>query len=206
MLAEPASLLIAVPLAYEGTVWELQWVDTHGYHGKTLFVMPGVLHEAPTNVVRTWEQTDRVFDAGILRFDPGAHTLDIAEEWGRARARAEDMGIGLPPYVATGALFTLDAFTRQPSAILPLGLTLLNRPQAYLECVIVSLGLSRPGPPAAVPADGQPPPDPLEAFEAAMSRMGRTREHGLSAAAEAYRVWGDAERAARLDERVARRR
>jgi hypothetical protein len=106
-LAETASLLIVVPSANAGTLAELAWIRERGKLGKTLFVMPQhgtsegghVTLESLASRPSGWP----LFTVSEKK----KQETDHQREWDAAVVAAARVGLALPPYQETGALFTL---------------------------------------------------------------------------------------------------
>jgi hypothetical protein len=75
--AENAELIVVVPLAYEGTLWEIDWLSSASLLSRTVFVMP------PSR--------------------SSGH--DYGPEWNRGIDALADLGITVPPYHPEGGTF-----------------------------------------------------------------------------------------------------
>lgn len=195
VLYSAASFSVILPSANPGTLWELELLVRSELLGKTLFVMPEQLREAPSGIWYSMED-DRLFDTGVRTYSASQRHYDFAAEWARATASVEPLGLYLPPYALAGALFVIDPQTRRMSRIAPLALSVLARRASYLRTAIHHLGL--------LPADDSPREDILDSFESAVPRRGRTLEHALVVAADSYLVWEDFQTAENLLQRAAR--
>jgi hypothetical protein len=78
-LAENAKLIVMLPSAQPGTLWELEWVARHRLLERTLLIMPETL-------------------------EPNG---EIESEWNRAVIAARTVGVNLPTYSPAGALLRL---------------------------------------------------------------------------------------------------
>jgi hypothetical protein len=181
-LAERAGLIAMVPLARPSTTVELEWLVRRGFLGKTLFVMPERGGEVPSGVVSTTE-SDRLFDAGIKRYDAGEHFLDLRAEWTAATAAADSFGLELPQLAVAGALFTVDQSTLRIARIVPAPLSRIARRTQYIRVALAELGL--------IEGKHRASGDFMNAFDSAVWYQGKTLEYALVLAADAYLVWGD---------------
>ncbi|WP_261559953.1 hypothetical protein [Frankia tisae] len=194
-LAHGATLVVVVPGPREGTLWEIEWLYRNGQLGKALFVMPETARQAPSGVPHLVTVENGALGTGIGSYKQADHTLDYAAEWAEAAERARRFGVHLPPYAEAGALFTLDPASGRVADIVPLALSVVAHPTVYLRAALRGLGLaSRRG--TATAADRFT--EMTDAFEASLLPYRRSREHALLVAAEAYRAWGEHERASRL--------
>jgi len=194
-LAHHAAFLVIVPSAHRGTLWELARLVRLELLGKTLFLMPEQLREAPSGVWYTTED-DRLFDAGVRQYSASEHQYDFAAEWAAASASAQPLGIHLPPYAPAGALFVMDPQTSRMTRSAPLALSVLARRAPYLRAAVHHLGL--------LPSEDPRGADILDAFESAVAHRGRTLEYALVVAAHAHLAWGDVQTATDLLRRAAR--
>lgn len=192
-LAESAAFLIVVPLIREGTHWELREVVFKRHLAKTLFLMPESQSEQPSGVVVNVEQ-DRAWEGGLYYYDSSEHYLDIYEEWNRAREVLQADGIFLPPWVRSGAMFTLDPNTGQVNEIAPLLLSLLTHQSEYLLTVLTEFGL--------LPWRQQLDTDLLIALEESTFQTARNREYVLTLAFELFSSLGDTSTAAWIVRRL----
>jgi hypothetical protein len=183
-IAARAEFLLMVPLAYDGTLRELDWVAQTGLIEKTIFLMP-----EPPNVVRGGVWTSRMpsceklFDAGFTFYDQKTHNFDLIEEWTKARAAAAERGIELPWLAQTGAIFRFDPITRKPLRIAPLALSTMSKKIFYLrEALAYVLNGWRPN---------DQPTDLVKSYEAGVFFSGNTRISALIQAADAYVQWGN---------------
>lgn len=191
-LAHQAEFIAMVPLSRPGTMWELEWLKRSGRLSKILFIMPETPHETPDGVVRMTED-DRIFDAGVRRFEASEHMLDLHKEWLEVEAVARSLGLEFPPLAAVGALYTMDPRTGAVNDIVPLALSTLARRVRYLRTSVMRLGLL-PASTAQV--------DFLQDFVKAAVWGGRTLEFALVRAGDGFAVWGDAITATRLIQRA----
>jgi hypothetical protein len=81
-LAQAVRLIVAVPSAHPGTLFELSWLAEHDMWAKTILAMPEAVHPEQETIERRWND---------------------------ARAAASAAGIVLPPYDRKGLLFKIDA-------------------------------------------------------------------------------------------------
>lgn len=81
-LADKASIVLVIPSAAAGTKWEIEWLSRNNYLGKCIFLMPP-------------------------RGKP--EEIQPDELWLHAKAALEELGITLPVYNPSGALFKLDS-------------------------------------------------------------------------------------------------
>ena len=174
-------------------MWELEWLKQNGLLAKTLLVMPETPHEAPSGVIRTTGTDDRIFDAGMRRFDAAEHTLDLAKEWPELQRVAETFHLQLPSLAVVGAMFTMDPTTGTVKEIVPLGLSTIVRRSTYLRNTVARLGLL-PTPKTL--------PDFIQDYSNAVFWSGTTLEYALMRAADGYVLWGDDTTALGLIERV----
>ncbi|MEU6375244.1 hypothetical protein [Streptomyces sp. NPDC046909] len=195
-LAASADLVIMVPSANPGTLWEFSHLLTSGQLGKTLFVMPETPQETPSGIAQTVEHDSGMFGMQVRHYAIADHSFDFAGEWARARQAVRAFRIDLPPYTETGALFTLDPETGQVARIVPLALSLLADRVNYLRAAVIELGL--------LPPKGGKFTGIADAFERCLVPHRRTRVYALTVAAEACRGWGDQALAAALMDRADR--
>lgn len=192
-LAEKAALIIMVPLASPSTSWELGWLTEHDLLGKVLMVMPETRLPVSFGYTFSVEKNDRVFDWDriftIERADTERHQLDLVTEWRQAIQAAQDIGVELPVYAGVGALFTIDATSRQVARILPLPLSTISygRRAGYVRTAITTLGIFT--------AESDPPPDLASALAHA-ALYPDTTELTLTRAADGFVLWGDTRTAA----------
>lgn len=194
-LAERSTLLIFVPLAYEGTLWELCLIRDLGFYNKTLFIMPGCAYSLPNGIIARRETFGVIDEVVQVHSVPALATLDIAEEWGRAVQRAREIGIELPRYTPAGALFMLTSETGRVARIAPLALPVLSRPESYLNSIASIFGL--------LPLHDRYDGNVMAAFESAMASHAKTREYGLLYAVDIYLAQRDYEMCNKLLRRAA---
>lgn len=80
LLAAKASAIVCIPSHTAGSFWEAAHLVEAGLLQKTVFCMPAA-----------------------------SPRMDVAQEWERSRDALKSIGLLLPPYVAKGALFKLEA-------------------------------------------------------------------------------------------------
>jgi hypothetical protein len=180
-LSDRASVLVIIPSAHLGTLWELNRLAKDPQLARTLFIMPELPRKTPSGVIRS-TTNDRLFDSGILTYDSSEHTYDIPQDWESARAKAEPFGLHLPAYCAAGAFFTIAPASGDVNQIVPLALSILARRSLYIRSTVCQLGLW----PWLAPRRTSTADD----FEAATFGGGRTLEYALVVAADAYLTWG----------------
>jgi hypothetical protein len=193
-LADYAAILLIVPSAHIGTLWELAHLAERKLIGRTLFVMPEQPRTTPSGVFYTSED-DRLFDVGIRNYKESAHTYDIAGEWAQAIGAGSKIFMRLPTYSPAGALFTLDPILRRVDRIVPLALSVLGRRVSYLRAALAHLGLSTWREPSGTSF--------ADAYEGAVFGRGRTLEYALVVAADAFLTWGQVVEATDLLRRAA---
>jgi hypothetical protein len=192
-LASHAAILVIVPSARQGTLWELKHLADNGLLSRTLFVMPEQPRTTPSGVLRTIE-SDRLFEAGIRTYNEADHTFDIVEEWAKATEACNEIPLHLPAYSPAGALFTLDQTSRNVIRIAPLALSILTRKITYLRAVIGYLGLWS--------WTKESNSCLAEELEKSIIGGGRTLEYALVVAGDAYLSWGMAADALELFRRA----
>jgi hypothetical protein len=180
-LASHAAILLIVPSAHSGTLWELKQLEDRKLLSKTLMLMPEQPRTTPSGVWRATED-DGPFEVGIKSYNPSDHTYDISDEWARAVEASQNMSLHLPAYSPAGALFTIDPASRCVNRIVPLALSVLTRKIRYLRAVLSHLGLSTWREPRSTSFGDD--------FEAAVFGGGRTLEYALLVAADAFLAWG----------------
>lgn len=104
-LSVAATLIVLVPSANDGTLWEMRMLRRRNLLDRTVFVMPETL-ASPSTVVVERRLLGESFD-GADGYRLEAHHVDLARAWQEARAAASLMGMELPPYDPRGMLFTL---------------------------------------------------------------------------------------------------
>ncbi|WP_141753564.1 hypothetical protein [Streptomyces agglomeratus] len=171
-LAEAASLIILIPSANPGTLWEMQWLLKHGALSRTVFVMP----ELPLNPRMQYSIQPYLGRPFVRTYHGKTHFRDHAAQWDRAVQAAAQIGLRLPPYRYEGALFTL-ADTGALRALRPLGLVPRARRVRRVTTALRELGVAgawrrshRASPPAA------PPARPLTYTPPLRIRLGRSIE------------------------------
>jgi hypothetical protein len=192
-LALHADFIAMVPLPRPSTMWELERLKQRDLLSKVLFIMPETPQETPGGVGSSQETDDRIFDAGVRRFEAEAHMLDLAKEWLKVECVAGGFGLEFPPLAAVGALYTMNPTTGAVKDIVPLALSTLTRRISYLRTSVMRLGL--------LPAS-KAPVDFLKDFVKAVGWGGRTREYALMRAVDGFAVWGDAVMATSLIQRA----
>jgi hypothetical protein len=80
-LASAAELLLIIPYAYPGTLWELEWIKAHGRLDTCIFIMPESIGRD--------DKREAWFEA----------------EWRKGMEAAGKLGIELPPYHRRGMVF-----------------------------------------------------------------------------------------------------
>ncbi|ANZ39669.1 hypothetical protein BBK82_30125 [Lentzea guizhouensis] len=116
-LVEAAELIVVVPAAAPGTVWEMQLLRELGKLDRTVFLMPEQVSALPDS------SDDARLDAvGSPHWSHAEdrHRNHLAD-WHHTVEVTACIGITLPPYRHDGALFTLDD-RAVPLSIRPLGL------------------------------------------------------------------------------------
>jgi hypothetical protein len=180
-LSEQATMLLIIPSAHPGTLWEFRRLAKSPLLTRTLMVMPEQPRKTPSCVMRSGEK-DRLFDGGLVTYKPSSHTYDIPSDWANARAAADAFGLHLPAYSPAGALFTIDPVSGDVNRIAPLALAVLARRSAYIQAAICHLGLW--------PWHLSRKTGLADDFEAATFGGGRTLEYALVVAADAFLTWG----------------
>ena len=180
-LANHATILLIVPSAHSGTLWELKQLEDRELLSRALMVMPEQPRTTPSGVWSTTEK-DRLLDVGIKTYNASDHTYDIGGEWAKAIEASNNISLHLPAYSAAGALFTIDPTSRCVNRIVPLASSVLTRKISYLRAVLSHLGLSTRREPGTTSF--------ADDFEAAVMDGGRTLEYALVVAADAFLTWG----------------
>lgn len=121
-LAGAAELLIMIPSAHPGTLWEMNWLREHDLLGKTIFVMP----EFPKNPEMQYSVNPYLGEGFVRRYDGAEHYLDHDRDWDIAVQAAATIGLELPPYRYEGAMFRLDR-SGHVRALRPLALISIGR-------------------------------------------------------------------------------
>lgn len=103
-LAHAAELVVIIPSANPGTLWEMNWLREHGKLDQTIFVMP----EFPKDPQMRYSVNPFLGSGFVRRYDSAEHYLDHARDWDAAVEAAATIGLALPPYRYEGALFRLD--------------------------------------------------------------------------------------------------
>ncbi|GIM92103.1 hypothetical protein [Paractinoplanes toevensis] len=180
-LIDAASFIVIIPLAYDGTLWEIDRIRQGGHLGKTVFFMPEPAREQPDGVVVPVE--DEPFGRAGLRFQrpPPVH-LNLAVEWDRARTVLADRGMHLPAYAASGAFFTMTA-AGELDEVLPAPLSVLIRRERYVRAALVQLGV--------VTWTRIRPRDPLDLLLRCAASGRRTQEYVLMLAIVLFAAAGD---------------
>jgi hypothetical protein len=193
-LMDRAALVIVVPLAWEGTLWEIRELKKRGHFEKTVFLMPEPYRQELNGVI-TFTQKAQPWDGGIRSYDPAKHFLDIVAEWEKARAVLKQDGLALPPY-SGGALFTIAPETGRVNQIAPLTLSVMLQGQAYIRNVLTAFG--------RMPWRPVFNTDLLAAFENAAVPCIRNREFVLKQAFDVFAGLGDTETISAIAQRMNR--
>jgi hypothetical protein len=101
LLAEKADVIYLIPLATDGTTWEVEQIIAHKLLAKTVFIMP------PEATIFRKSEIERLWEEAVTHY--------AAEH------------LTLPPYFGTGMVFRYNEQRRLASQVmLPLGLTPKN--------------------------------------------------------------------------------
>ncbi|MFE9751462.1 hypothetical protein ACFYOT_41695 [Saccharothrix saharensis] len=160
-LVDAAELIVLVPSAAPGTLWEMKLLRERGRLDRTVFLMPEQVSERkPPDGYHDFGWPSRAAGWDHAEDRHGDHDHD----WDQAVDAAAQIGLTLPPYRYEGALFTLDA-DGKPTRIRSLALMRLGRRVDAVEKFLADL--RSPGEP------GTPlPPGPVE-----FRRQARIRPH-----------------------------
>ena len=179
-LSDQASMLLIIPSAHPGTLWELNRLAKDPQLAELCSSCPdcqGGRHQASFGQQRTIASSRLGFSHTTLR---NTHTTFL--KIGRMRALSKPFGLHLPGYSAAGALFTIDPASGDVDQILPLALSILARRTLHIRSAMCHLGLW--------PWQLSRKTSVTNDFEAATFGGGRTLEYALVVAADAYLTWG----------------
>lgn len=119
-LARRAELVLIMPSANPGTLWEMRWLRQYRRFEGTVFLMPEQQND--DGIQRT---TNMYLGKPIVySWDTERYFRDHAADWAEAVTAAAEAGISLPPYRFDGAMFTLNEDGTVRKLV---GLDLMNR-------------------------------------------------------------------------------
>jgi hypothetical protein len=99
-LMEASTTIFLIPSNHAGTLWEIQQILQSGWLEKCIFIMPPVGATKWTKEPgENWH-----YDKSLV---------DAAADWSLAQEALTDLGIHLPAYEQTGAIFTVNRSTLQ---------------------------------------------------------------------------------------------